>query len=597
MSGLLCILVRVKQICGGFNLVCLWLVCVWGVARIILRARKPERLLFTFGLVVMLLGMFAAICMRVQGRTAVSAQSLAADPNAACGPCHKTIYDRYRKTPMANASGLAEGGYLAADFEHAPSGVHYRVFEQDGKVWLSYQRSDASRPLKGRQQLIYFLGSGMRGRTYLFEQEGYWFEAPINWYAKKGIWDMTPAFEGAHEMPLTLPVDPGCLHCHTSGAASSSREARNLYASAPFAFRGISCESCHGDASSHVKSAGKIRMMDIEGLAPVRRDSICLNCHLEGQVGVDREGKRPEDFRPGDNLYDYTVFFVHRAENGSGGRATSQWEALLKSQCKRKSGDRMTCTTCHDPHGDPTPSQRVDYYRGKCLQCHSSLAAQHHLENRDCTACHMGRPPSSDIAHEQVTDHWIRRRVSVARLPLITAGNLVSVGRGVAGDRDLGLAYTQMAESGDHAAADLAMKLLEKAERQTGGAAKDYELHADLGFLEQERGEPQDAAREYREALAANPDDELAAGNLALLEAQSRQIGDATELWRRVFSHDPTQTEAGFNLAVVECGAGEPGAALQTLDTILQFSPDNDRARTMAGDIRTGQRSCKKQRR
>jgi hypothetical protein len=149
--------------------------------------------------------------------------------STACAPCHRAIYERYRKTPMANASGPADEGFIAADFDHAASGVHYRITKDAGHVWLSYERNDFARMLDGRQELRYFLGSGKRGRTYLFEQQGYWFEAPINWYAKKQVWDMAPHFLDEREMPLTLPVDPGCLHCHASGAASALPDARNHY--------------------------------------------------------------------------------------------------------------------------------------------------------------------------------------------------------------------------------------------------------------------------------------------------------------------------------------------------------------------------------
>jgi predicted CXXCH cytochrome family protein len=516
------------------------------------------------------------------------------DPDASCAHCHRSIYERNRKTPMANASGPASEGFIPADFEHAASGIQYRITEESGRVWLSYERDEFARMLSGRQELKYFLGSGKRGRTYLFERDGYWFEAPINWYAKKQMWDMTPNYLSAREAPLTLPVDPGCLHCHASGAASSLPDARNHYAGEPFAQGGITCEACHGDASQHAASGGKTAMLKIDTLEPARRDSVCLNCHLEGQAGVDKLGKRIEDFRPGDNLSDYTLFFVYRNENGSGGRATSQWEALLKSACKQKSGDKMTCTTCHDPHGSPPPEERIAFYRAKCLGCHSGaeFAEKHHPENSDCTACHMARPPSNDIAHEQVTDHWIKKRVSQERLPLATGGELVTVDGAAASDRDLGLAYAQMAARGDHDAGVRALALLRKAETEAKDARNDHEVHSRLGFLEQIDGQTGDAEREYRAALAADSFDALAAGDLALIEAQRKNTTEPLRLWRDVFANDPTQLRAGMNLAITECAQGDRDAALATLDRMLEFSPDDGAARSFAEQIRSGRRTC-----
>jgi predicted CXXCH cytochrome family protein len=516
------------------------------------------------------------------------------DPDGACAPCHRQIYEKYRSTPMANASGAAAQGFIAADFTHPASGVHYRIVEERGRVWLSYERNDAARALEGRRELRYFIGSGKRGRTYLFEERGYWFEAPINWYAKKQVWDMAPNYLNTREMPLTLQVDPGCLHCHASEVAQSLPDARNHFAAAPFAPGGIRCTACHGDGGAHVASGGRTRLLDLKALEPVRRDSVCLSCHLEGQTAVDRKGKKIGDFRPGDNLFDYTLYFVYRGENGSGGRATSQWEALLKSACLRGSGSRMTCTTCHDPHGPPTPEKRVSFYRDRCLQCHTGQAflARHHAENPDCTGCHMARPQSNDIAHEQVTDHWIRKRVTQERLPLVTSGELVTVGGVRADDRDLGLACAQMAERGDKPAGEKAIELLERSEKRDKGAGDDPLLHEELGFLEQTAGETSAAASEYERALEADPYDALAAGNLALIEARKHKIGEAVREWRAVFEHDPSQLGAGMNLAITECAAGQGDAALKTLDEVLVFSPDHGQARAMAGEIRAGSRRC-----
>jgi hypothetical protein len=144
----------------------------------------------------------------------------AENSDAVCANCHKAIYDSYQATPMARASGLASEGLLPGEFTHADSGVHYRLFLRDGRAWLSFDRPGT---LKGEQELSYFIGSGQRGRTYLFQKQGFWFESPVNWYSKQQVWDMNPKSIGAHEMPFTLKVDAGCLHCHTTGVQVALR--------------------------------------------------------------------------------------------------------------------------------------------------------------------------------------------------------------------------------------------------------------------------------------------------------------------------------------------------------------------------------------
>ena len=157
------------------------------------------------------------------------------------------------------------------------------------------QRSRAApqnRRSNGKQLLLFYLGSGRRGRTWLFQREGYWYEIPINWYAKKHIWDMTPGFLTAREMPFTLPVDPGCLHCHASNVQQSLPDARNHFSGPPFPRGGITCESCHGDPSQHLAQSGKGPILNPAKLDSVRRESVCLECHLEGEVAVVKQGRR-----------------------------------------------------------------------------------------------------------------------------------------------------------------------------------------------------------------------------------------------------------------------------------------------------------------
>jgi len=460
---------------------------------------------------------------------AAPSQQAASNPDAACAKCHQQIYASYERTPMARASGIASEGVIPADFTHAASGIHYRLFLQDGRAWLSYQRSsaDPERALDGKQELLYYLGSGKRGRTYLFQQDGFWFEIPVNWYAKKQVWDMAPHYLQAREMPFTLPVDPGCLHCHASGVQPSLPGGRNHFADQPFQHGGIGCTACHGDAVQHLTSNGKDPILNPDKLDAVRRDSICLQCHLEGESAIARSGHTLTSYKPGDNLFDHVIYFVHKDQSGPGGRATSQWEALLQSKCKQRSGDRLTCTTCHDPHSSVAPEERIRFYRNKCLACHNdtAFAATHHPENPDCASCHMPQLKTEDIAHEQLTDHRIQRVASGAPASATSASNeLATINHLPATAREYGLAYAQIALHGEAFATTEALRNLKEAERTDAGQISDAELHTQLGFLAQKSGDKKLAEEEYQAALKADPLKSTAAGNLAVLRAQA---GDA----------------------------------------------------------------------
>jgi predicted CXXCH cytochrome family protein len=523
-------------------------------------------------------------------------QSSSTKPDAACAGCHKEIYDSYQRTPMAQASGAAINGLLPGEFTHAASGVHYRLFLRDGRAWLSYDRPNAppEYALKGEQELTYFVGSGRRGRTYLFQRDGYWFESPVNWYSKQRVWDMNPKSLKVREMPFTLEVDAGCLHCHATAVLTSLPGARNHFGAQPFLYGGITCQSCHGDAVAHVASGGRAPILNPANLSPSRRDSVCLQCHLEGETAVHMPGRSLSAFLPGEDLSDYVTHFVHAGELGADGRATSQWEALLQSECKRKSGDRLTCTTCHDPHSSPPAEQRVSYFRSRCLNCHGAPAFvnQHHADQPDCSGCHMPREKTGDVAHEQVTDHRIQRRPMLALDQAAThSGDLTVVGGGTASDRALGLAYFQLAEQGDVQAGHRAMQLLGRAEH-SGEAQADPDLHTALGFMEQVSGDRPAAMREYQAALRANPADSVAAGDLAILQARTGEVASAVTGLRWVSENDPGDTSASMDLAMIDCALGDPQAATMALRHLLEFSPDDGKARQVLAAIEGKREPC-----
>jgi len=534
-----------------------------------------------------------------------------AQADAACASCHAEIYQRYLKTAMASASGDATDALVPGTFSHKPSGVSYTVGIDHGRGYLAYQR-DGQQQMDGRVNLDFYVGSGHRGRTYLFHAEDWWFEAPINFYrglyrgagAGSGGYDMAPNFLDVRQMPLNLPVDSGCLHCHASGVQMQQPGSRNRYAGLPFTQGGITCEACHGDGAAHVASGGKAAVLDPSKLAPDRRDAVCYRCHLEGEVNVHAAGRSPAEFRPGDRLEKYVTYFVHSGSTATTARAVSQVEALNLSGCKRAAGDRMTCTTCHDPHGDPAPGERAAFYRARCTQCHSqqkyvSATAQHahHAEQPDCTACHMPRIATDAIAHTQGTDHRIPPRkgeYETAALQLTTLGgpqqtSLQPVPGTTASARDLAVATFELISMGDLAAAPAAETLLRQAQKAN---PQDAEVLSDLGWLAQRRNSRKEAAQLYAEALRQDPLSISANTNYGVLLAQAGQLVEAARLWNAVERQNPGIAELGYDLGVVECSLGNRPAAQRILERLLSFQPDDPQARKLLAEVASGKRDC-----
>ncbi len=493
---------------------------------------------------------------------------------------------------MGAGSGVAKDGLISGAFTHEPSGVQYRLFARDGRAWMSYARpaSGAAESVSGERELLYFVGSGRHARTYLYQQAGGWFELPINWYRRRAGLDMAPAFEDAKTVPAALPVDANCLHCHATEVQAPLPEAHNRFSNNPFRQGGVGCSACHGDPSAHLAAGGHGPILNPGKLTPEARDSACIQCHLEGDAVVYRPGRSLAQFEPGGKLSDFAVYFVRASQAGGGQRASSQYEAMLKSACKRGSGDRLTCTSCHDPHSEPTASERVAFYRTKCLQCHTSprLAATHHPEQPDCATCHMPTLKTVDISHEQVTNHDIERvpaRGGEGSRQWIEGEALVPVGSVSVGDRELGLAYTQRAQKGDRQAAARALALLKKAE--TAGA-DDVTTHVSVGWLEQVAGDDTGARHEYALALRQDPYSASALVNRAVLDASAGDVPEAVRLLDRLVRADPSQVLAGADLLKLECRAGETTQAAALLTTLRSVNPDAPELRIFT----TGRQVC-----
>lgn len=505
--------------------------------------------------------------------------------NAACRSCHREIVDSYSRTPMARTSGPAAAGLLAGSFTHARSGMRYRVSVEGGTPTLAFDR-EGDDGVEGRVALKYFVGSNTRGRTFLFAIDRFLYQSPINFYARSATWDMSPGYGDSTSMPLNHVVDRTCLFCHASRVATPEAGTANRFAGEAFLQDGVGCERCHGPGSEHV--AGRGHLLDPRTLVPEARDSLCTQCHLEGQARIAREGRTLTDFRPGERLSDTLAVFVFANAANAARGAVSHVESLAASTCKRKSGDRMSCLSCHDPHVQPQPGARAAYYRGKCLQCHSTLAAGHHAAQPDCTACHMPRVESADIGHTAVTDHRILR--DPAAVVAGAAGDrLIPFGVAGTSDRDLGLAYAEVALRGNERAAGEARRLLGRVVSQP---APDPQVLTRLAWLDQQRHDIAKAESLYEQSIAADPHQPVAATNLGVIFAERGDIRRALEIWQPAFARHPDASELGVDVALAMCRLGDWKDAEEAVRTVLEHNPDFQAARQVGAALARGPDAC-----
>lgn len=495
------------------------------------------------------------------------------EADASCAQCHAEIYRKYLATPMANASGAAVEKFRAGTFLHKPAGVEYEISMDQGEPVLKYRLPDeTSTPVS--RSLAYFLGSGHLGTTYLYSIGKYLFESPIAWYAASQSYDMKPGLAEMRQMPPPLPMESGCMRCHMSSVQPADSGTMNRFQGLPFLHGGITCEACHGDSRQHVVSGGKAAIVNPSRLDADKLDSICISCHLEGDVSVERAGHNALNYQPGDSITDYVAYYVRAGANLTA-RGVSEVEQLSQSTCKRVSGDKMSCTSCHDPHYTPDAQHRTAFFRSKCLACHNQpqFAATHHPENQDCTSCHMPRAVARNILHVAWTDHRILRAPDRSNVvnDVSTGDHLMPIFSPRATDRDLAMAYYQLLLEGDRSFEALAW---EKLNQLGNTIANDKAALDALGNLSAERGDNQTAERAFQKVLEIDPDDLTALSNLGILRAKEGKLNEAIPLLNKAFERNQDVPGLAMNLARVDCMAGDGQAAQATLQTALNYSPN-----------------------
>ena len=422
-----------------------------------------------------------------------------------CKSCHEAAHASYSAT--AHSLALATVDVAAeppgGEFDDPRAKRHYAIKHQHAKLHHieSIRNASGKSVILADHPMRYVIGSGRFSRSYLIDRDGFLFESPATWYAARPGWSLSPGYDKSNA-GFQRPVELRCLTCHAGRVESVNRSPQRV----TLHTQSIDCERCHGPGRLHVDRHEKVdfnaqesdgqdmTIVNPSHLDRQRQEDICAQCHLHGSATIELRGRSLQDFRPGQLLTDFAVFYGSQ-DSGQQMEVVGHVEQMRLSRCYQASS--MTCTTCHDPHDKPSAADAQSYYRAKCLTCHTEQScAQPHAKriqadpSDNCVACHMPRGPT-EIPHFAFTHHRIgvhtpQKPSSVddaARLlvPITQNTKLSEFDR----ERNLGLGYLQLSDGAGQArhAATYRDQALDILQRVHESRQNDPEVDAALARL------------------------------------------------------------------------------------------------------------------
>ncbi len=389
-----------------------------------------------------------------------------------CAGCHRQEYDRWRASTHGRAGGAASSERVIASFDGRPfhfadarvtprrSGGSYQfLVEQEGvpaEIWTV----DA---VVGGGHLV---GGGTQGFVTR-RPDGTLRFLPFDWSRQARVWFCnTGGRAGRGWVPVNpelrladcadwpparilgdLPQFSNCQSCHASQLVVERDSATGRLGTG-FTALDVNCEACHGPGRRHVDAVGRGESdPGYRPLAALDKDAslgICFQCHAI-------KSRLRTGFISGESLATYYSLAFSalgdRPLHPDGRvRTFAYQEGHRFSACYLDGG--MTCTSCHEPHGQDYQDQfgrplagRFD--DGQCTACHPSKGtgpAQHSRHRADgpvgCVACHMPylqQPETGTQVPYARSDHTI----AVPRPSLDSALGLRNACLGCHGDRTI----------------------------------------------------------------------------------------------------------------------------------------------------------------
>jgi len=480
-----------------------------------------------------------------------------------CINCHAKETEAYLKSPMGNS--IAPPTPLAGGHVIGQQGAELSIRESDGRMIHLL----AANGFTAEHAVAYEIGAGKIGYTYVVRIGDYLFESPASWYRKHG-WDFSPGYGNMASADFDRLIDSSCLFCHSGNARFAGSDGRRF---SGVALAPVSCERCHGPSEDHVRTPSSKNIVNPAKLPRRARDSVCEQCHLEGETRLLNPGKNWPDYRPGEELEHIAVtYLLTRGDREV--RAVEQVEQLALSKCARASAGKLWCGTCHNPHREVT--DRAREIRAICQGCHPTLSKAAHASVTECVSCHMPRLSADDIPHTASTDHRILR--SPAPLPNgDTVGAEVSAWQDPpARFRARDLAVATLVIGGTHGITSLhdnGTKLLEALPAEQRD--RDPAVLSSLVSVGLQRREWEQAKAYAVRTAEIQPDSGLSSLSLAIVLQNSGDDAGAERQLLHTIDLDPSLQPAWVNLSFLYKQLGREHDRVELLNRYLKWNPQS----------------------
>jgi DmsE family decaheme c-type cytochrome len=199
-----------------------------------------------------------------------------------------------------------------------------------------------------------------------------------------------------------------CKGCHEEAFRkfSRTRMGRLFLLQARDAKERNACETCHGPGKAHVdagggKGKGGLITFAKNDKTPVeKRNAVCLDCHTKGEQlfwkGSPHEAREvacTSCHTVMDNVSPkHQLTKANEIETCGTCHLQKRAQTMRSSHMPLREG-KMTCTSCHDPHGTLTPSLLKEAsVNDTCFTCHSEKRGpflwSHQPVEESCTNCH-----------------------------------------------------------------------------------------------------------------------------------------------------------------------------------------------------------------